>query len=118
METKKSQEVMLLEAPTVRPAISRDWFLHCSFLPDCPGQVKYFKMAEGQVKIRVSPPYMAGKISKHKGNKSNLFSTVQIKLYSSRRTDNWYQYSSYRKVTFYVRSITPFAGQVKIVSGR
>ena len=50
---------------------------------------------------------MAGKISscnfrdisKHNGIKSNIFSSVQIKLYS-RKTFNSYKYSTYRKVTF------------------
>ena len=55
-------------------------------LPFCPRKIKKFKMAEGQVKIRVCLPYMAGKISSCNFRdtitqaKSIIFSTAQIKL--------------------------------------
>ena len=71
----------------------------------CRWQVKFFKMAEVQVKIRVCLPYVAGKISSCNfrdtitQRKSNIFSTVQIFCYC-REPSNWYKYSTYRKVTF------------------
>ena len=55
-------------------------------LPYCPGQVRIFKMAKGQVKVRVRLPDMAGKISSFNfgdtltQGKSNIVSTVLKKL--------------------------------------
>ena len=66
---------------------------------------------------------MAGKIPSRNfrdtitQGKSNIFSTVQIKLYR-KKTLNWYKYSAYRKVTFIFILSHLLAGQVKNVTGR
>ena len=80
--------------------------------------MKIFKMAEGQVRIRVCLPYMAGKISSCNirdiitQGKYNIFSTVQIIIKAIAR-----KHVSGTSIV-HVHSTTPLAWKVKIVSFR